>query len=64
MILLDLAEWLFGCRHRKTTLPRTTVTSAQSETYMVCLACGRRIPYDWATMRRKRAGWLTRARLG
>lgn len=59
MILLDLVDWLIGCRHRKTTLPKTTVTSAHSETYLVCLDCGRHIPYDWTAMRRKRFGWNT-----
>lgn len=57
--LADLAEWLFGCSHRRTTFPITlpTVTrqpgadSPETETYVVCLECGRRMAYDWAKMR-------------
>ena len=57
--LEDLADWLYGCTHRRTTLPVTLPTglrvdgrqSIQSETYIVCLECGRQFPYDWSTMR-------------
>jgi hypothetical protein len=33
--------------------------SAQSETYVVCLACERHFAYDWSTMRinQQRLGW-------
>ena len=57
MGLLNIADWLFGCSHRKTTFPRTTEVSARSVTYLVCLECGRHIPYDWATMRKTRGVW-------
>jgi len=64
-----LTEWLFGCPHRRKTLPRTSSAAAeggqtrQTETYMVCLQCGRRFPYDWAAMRpaRRRFPWSTPA---
>jgi hypothetical protein len=57
-------DWLSGCAHPKTTFPitlRTRVSlgkQSTSETYVVCLQCGRHLAYDWATMRivRKRAG--------
>jgi hypothetical protein len=67
MHLAGLADWLHGCSHRRTTFPITLRTSAsddrrqsaQSETYIVCLACGRHFAYDWSTMRinRHRLGW-------
>lgn len=57
--LEGLADWLYGCAHHRTSFPvtlRTSVSvegrqSTQSETYIVCLECGRHIPYDWSTMR-------------
>lgn len=65
--LAGLADWLHGCWHRRTTFPITLRTSAsgdgrqsaQSETYVVCLACERHFAYDWSTMRinQQRLGW-------
>ena len=62
-----LADWLYGCSHRRTTFPITLRAgvsvdgqqSAQAETYVVCLECGRHFGYDWTTMRmtRQRAAW-------
>jgi len=57
--LAGLAGWLYGCSHRRTTFPITLRTNipvggqpgAQSETYVVCLECGRHFAYDWTTMR-------------
>lgn len=59
MRLECLADWLYGCAHHRTSLPVTLRTgvsvegrqSTQSETYIVCLECGRHISYDWSTMR-------------
>jgi len=53
LCLASLLDWLFGCQHRRTTFPRTlrAVATAQPETYIACLACGRHIAYDWAAMR-------------
>lgn len=56
-------EWLFGCSHRRKTLTRTSRTNvsandgqtAEVETYMVCLQCGRHFAYDWTAMRPGRA---------
>ncbi|WP_321475067.1 hypothetical protein [uncultured Paludibaculum sp.] len=56
--LVDLAEWLFGCSHRRTTFPITLPTGergsgaeeGKTETYVVCLECGRHIAYDWTKM--------------
>ncbi len=54
-----LADWLFGCSHRRTTFPITLPASVgvngqqstRSETYIACLECGRHFAYDWTTMR-------------
>jgi hypothetical protein len=53
-----LAEWLFGCGHRRTSFPMTPRARAgaygepgvQSNTYIVCLECGRHFAYDWSAM--------------
>jgi hypothetical protein len=56
--LVGLADWLYGCSHRRTTFPITLrpsvgvdgPQSTQMETYIVCLECGRHLAYDWTTM--------------
>jgi hypothetical protein len=45
--LAGLANLLCGCSHAKTTFPITL----QASTYVVCLECGRHMPYDWSRMR-------------
>lgn len=50
-----IADFLWGCRHRRTTMPITlpagtgagAQTTTQADTYMVCLDCGRHLAYDW-----------------
>ena len=59
MYLVGLADWLCGCRHRKTTMPMTlrpevTAGGKQSRpegTYIVCLGCGRHLAYNLRMMR-------------
>ena len=46
----------FGCRHKRTSFPITLPKNARpaaraSKTYIVCLDCGREMPYDWTEMR-------------
>jgi len=49
LYLVGLADWLCGCRHRKTTMPRTVPPDltagarhgAPEGTYIVCLECDR-----------------------
>lgn len=63
----NLADWSFGCAHRRTTFPITRRAAAgltgqpstHLETYIVCLECGRHFPYDWSAMRltKKRFAW-------
>lgn len=50
--LAGLANLFCGCSHGKTTFPITL----QANTYIVCLECGRHLPYDWSRMRV--TGWL------
>ena len=51
----SFGDWLYGCNHRQTSFPITLragpCMDGQPETYIVCLTCGRRLPYDWTTMR-------------
>src|SRR2546428_10460094 len=45
---------LFRCRHRRTTFPLSPVSrpgAPQGDKYVVCLDCGKRLPYDWERMR-------------
>jgi len=59
-MLSTLTDWLFGCSHRHTSFPITRRTAVSidgqthrygSETYVVCLDCGKRFAYDWSAMR-------------
>jgi hypothetical protein len=58
-----VANWLYGCRHRRTTFPITLQRDAdrngqhtkQAETYRVCLECGHHLAYDWDAMRLTRS---------
>src|SRR5215831_9506631 len=45
---------LFGCSHRRLTRPITPLAKPgepSSETYVVCLDCGKQFLYDWDHMR-------------
>jgi len=49
-------RFLFGCWHKKTSFPMTRRKSAlrprqDAETYIVCLECGKELPYSWETMK-------------
>jgi hypothetical protein len=46
----------FGCAHEKTTFPISRAPKVRqlgrlSDTYIVCLDCGREMPYSWSEMR-------------
>jgi hypothetical protein len=50
--MLRFVTSLFGCAHRHCTFPRTAKKQgAVSATYVVCLECGKELPYDWQEMR-------------
>jgi hypothetical protein len=67
--LAGLADWLHGCGHRTTTFPMTLRASVredgeqstQSDTYIVCLECGRHFAYDWTAMQiaKRRVAWVS-----
>ena len=48
-----MIAWLLSfvgrCDHRRYTFPQT---DKSGNTTVCCLECGRRLPYDWANMRR------------
>ncbi len=58
-LLVAIVDRLSVCAHRRTTLPMTGWVDATAsahrdatgEMYVVCLDCGRRLPYDWKKMR-------------
>ena len=57
-MLSIMANWLFGCSHRRTSFPITIRDGGGSrkhlkgaETYIVCLDCAQHFAYDWEQMR-------------
>lgn len=52
-----LFEALFGCWHHRYSFPITIKKGPRSRaafltgTYVVCLDCGKEMPYDWNRMR-------------
>jgi RNA polymerase subunit RPABC4/transcription elongation factor Spt4 len=57
-IIEILFNLLFGCRHLHTTFPqsiksgqRRTRAAYLTDTYVVCLKCGKEFAYDWDEMR-------------
>ena len=56
-MLSTMANWLFGCSHRRTSFP-ITIRDGRGrqrlkgmETYIVCLDCGQHLAYDWDQMK-------------
>ena len=55
---MSLFDLVFGCSHKRCTFP-LTVRGAQRRseaasvtgTYVVCLDCGKELPYDWQAMK-------------
>jgi hypothetical protein len=55
-MLEKVAAILFACGHRNYSFPVTIKTlrqrsSAPAGMYVVCLDCGRELPYDWSRMK-------------
>ena len=56
-MLTNLVDALFGCWHKNYSFPRTIRQGARSPaaavtgTYVVCLKCGKELPYDWKAMK-------------
>ncbi len=56
-MLAELVDMLFGCQHAHRTFPitptpgmRSPIAARQTGTYVVCLDCGKELPYDWEGM--------------
>jgi hypothetical protein len=55
---------LFGCSHEKTTFPITLKVAERapnnlSRTYIVCLDCGKELPYSWSEMKVVKKTWFS-----
>jgi len=53
-----LIDTLFGCRHSNYSFPitirarsRRSAAASITGTYVVCLDCGKELPYDWREMK-------------
>jgi hypothetical protein len=53
-----LFDLFFGCWHRRLSFPMTlrvgvhrNMTGSLTGTYVVCLDCGKELPYDWTEMK-------------
>lgn len=59
MVINNIFDLFFGCRHRKLTFPQTarrgqrrsSAGGRQTGAYVVCLNCGKEFSYDWQQMR-------------
>jgi hypothetical protein len=56
--MASLLDLLFGCTHRKYSFPitikpgqRRSAAASITGTYVVCINCGKEMPYDWQTMK-------------
>lgn len=57
-MISKLYDALFGCWHNRYSFPisvksgaRRTKASSLTGMYVVCLDCGRELPYDWEEMK-------------
>lgn len=57
-MLSKLMNAVFGCWHSHYSFPRTvrpglrrSAAAAITGTYVVCLDCGKELPYDWREMK-------------
>lgn len=57
-MIAKLFDAVFGCWHSHYSFPITTrrganrsKAAAQTGTYVVCLDCGKELPYDWKQMK-------------
>ncbi|HZP18108.1 MAG TPA: hypothetical protein VFB00_09095 [Terriglobales bacterium] len=61
-MLSRLLDALFGCLHNHYSFPITVKKGRRSSaalvtgTYVVCLDCGKELPYDWQRMKIVSAG--------
>lgn len=66
-----LLNLLFGCAHKHTTFPISTrgfkslrKQVTEHNTYVVCLDCGKELPYSWEEMRMLPEGTKQTASVG
>ncbi len=57
-MIAKLFDAVFGCWHSRYSFPITarrgasrTLAAARTSTYVVCLDCGKELPYDWKQMK-------------
>lgn len=57
-MVVELFNAIFGCHHFKRSFPisvpcggRRCEAATVTGTYVVCLDCGKELPYDWQEMR-------------
>ncbi|HUK26060.1 MAG TPA: hypothetical protein VLV49_15865 [Terriglobales bacterium] len=57
-MIAKLLDGLFGCWHSRYSFPITvrarshaSPAAALTGTYVVCLDCGKEMPYDWSEMK-------------
>jgi hypothetical protein len=68
-MMTKLTDALFGCWHSNYSFPMTVrngrriKAASVTGTYVVCLDCGRELPYDWQEMKVVDAPSKERARV-
>jgi len=62
-MLAKVLDAVFGCRHSEYSFPmtirgarRNSAAAATTGTYVVCIECGKEMPYDWQSMKVVSAG--------
>jgi RNase P subunit RPR2 len=56
-MIAKLLDTVFGCWHSRYSFPITVRSRSRSQaanltgTYVVCLDCGKEMPYDWEEMK-------------
>ena len=57
-MIFNLIDMVFGCWHKNYSFPitakgnkRRSSAASVTGTYVVCLDCGKELPYDWKEMR-------------
>lgn len=68
-MIAQLLDNIFGCWHNRYSFPITVRSRTRSQaasltgTYVVCLDCGKEMPYDWEDMKVLSSSAARRSRL-